>query len=212
MATPQQIEANQANAQLSTGPVTPQGKAASARNSYQHGFRATTLVITEADRPEFDALCAELERHFMPVDFTERRLVREMIDAEFSLRQCRAAMQSALARQMEKIIAAEPELDSIDLQSRAIEALAETRCSWSTWLRYESKFERQYERANQEWNRYHKQLTTAKDTATDVRIVRHALGLPHDAMLRLKLASSVQSPPPAAESTDPPAPQHQKAA
>lgn len=197
MSTKAQIEANRSNAQLSTGPSTPEGKAASSRNSYQHGFRSSSFTLKEEDRPEYDQIAAELRVHFGPIDLTEQRLVREMIDAEFHLRRCRSNMQSALRRQMNKIRQAEPDLDPIDLESRAIETLSETGCSWTTWLRYESGFQRQYDRAYGERTRYLKEITKATDQSPDVRIVRRILDIPHDAPLRLnaKLASSVHDRP-----------------
>jgi hypothetical protein len=43
-ATPAQVAANQANAQRSTGPRTPQGKAASALNNFRHDFNGAFTV------------------------------------------------------------------------------------------------------------------------------------------------------------------------
>jgi hypothetical protein len=45
MSTERQIEANQRNARLSTGPQTPDGKAKSRANALKHGLAAETLVI-----------------------------------------------------------------------------------------------------------------------------------------------------------------------
>ena len=57
MTSAAQIEANSANAQLSTGPRTPEGKARSAANSTKLGLYASQAVLlTEEDRTEFDAL------------------------------------------------------------------------------------------------------------------------------------------------------------
>jgi hypothetical protein len=55
-ATEAQIRANQANAQKSTGPRTPEGKEASRANSYKHGLTATTVM------PEREA--AEVQRRY----------------------------------------------------------------------------------------------------------------------------------------------------
>ncbi len=53
MATAAQIAANQANAQKSTGPKTPPGKAASSRNATKHGLSGSTtaaLLASESGR------------------------------------------------------------------------------------------------------------------------------------------------------------------
>jgi hypothetical protein len=54
MASPAQINANRQNAQHSTGPRTPEGKARSAANSLKDGFHSSRLVIPEEMRAEFD--------------------------------------------------------------------------------------------------------------------------------------------------------------
>src|SRR5262245_19212472 len=46
-----QLRANRANAQLSTGPRTPEGKIRASLNNYQHGRRAKALLIP-GERPE----------------------------------------------------------------------------------------------------------------------------------------------------------------
>ena len=53
-ASEAQIRANQANSLRSTGPTTPEGKAASSANSLKHGLTAVKLL------PEFEA--KEVER------------------------------------------------------------------------------------------------------------------------------------------------------
>jgi hypothetical protein len=53
MATRKQRAANRRNAQLSTGPKTPEGKAAVRLNALKHGLTAENAVIIgeeEADR------------------------------------------------------------------------------------------------------------------------------------------------------------------
>ncbi len=48
----QQIEANQRNALVSTGPVTSQGKALVSQNAVKHGIFAKDLLITAGDGKE----------------------------------------------------------------------------------------------------------------------------------------------------------------
>jgi hypothetical protein len=52
MSTQEQIDANRRNSQSSTGPSTPEGKAASRLNSLQHGLRAATLILPYERREE----------------------------------------------------------------------------------------------------------------------------------------------------------------
>jgi hypothetical protein len=61
MATLKQFEANRRNAQKSTGPNTPEGKAAVSMNTLRHGLRARTVVLPGENREEFDHLCNDLE-------------------------------------------------------------------------------------------------------------------------------------------------------
>jgi hypothetical protein len=64
MSTQPQILANRCNAQKSTGPNTPQGKAVVSQNALKHGLSATRDVITTESQEEYDrhrdALLAEL--------------------------------------------------------------------------------------------------------------------------------------------------------
>ena len=52
--TKAQIAANRRNAQRSTGPRTPQGKAIPSLNSVKHGLTANQTVIRSEDQAEFD--------------------------------------------------------------------------------------------------------------------------------------------------------------
>ncbi|MBI4316972.1 MAG: hypothetical protein HY675_00665 [Chloroflexi bacterium] len=54
MTTAAQIDANRRNAQKSTGPSTPEGKARVALNALKHGIRASTLVASLQRTPIFD--------------------------------------------------------------------------------------------------------------------------------------------------------------
>ena len=64
MPSPAQIQANRQNAQKSTGPRTPAGKAAVAQNALKHGLLARHAVIVGEDPGEFethrDQMLAEL--------------------------------------------------------------------------------------------------------------------------------------------------------
>ena len=96
MATTAQSAANKANAQQSSGPVSPEGKATSARNRLTHGFHSATVVLPSDDPAEDEAL------------LTETRLVREMVDAEWRLRRVRCHMEAAVSRHSATFAAQNP--------------------------------------------------------------------------------------------------------
>jgi hypothetical protein len=75
MSTAAQVAANQANAQFSTGPVTEEGKAASARNNFRHGLASGQLIVPGEDPLEFDALAEGLFNEHQPATTTEENLV-----------------------------------------------------------------------------------------------------------------------------------------
>ena len=54
MASPAQIAANRANALLSTGPATSEGKAAVRLNAIKYGIHAESLIIPGEDPEEFE--------------------------------------------------------------------------------------------------------------------------------------------------------------
>ena len=64
MTTQAQIDANRRNAEKSTGPKTPHGKARSRRNALWHGVTAETLVLPDETAEMFDELlsrCAKIQ-------------------------------------------------------------------------------------------------------------------------------------------------------
>ena len=77
--SPQQLAANRANSQLSTGPTTEGGKAASSRNSRSHGLTAKTFVVLAWESQEqYDQLLAALHAEHQPSTPTEHLLVESL--------------------------------------------------------------------------------------------------------------------------------------
>lgn len=81
--------ANIANAQLSSGPRTNDGKARSAQNARKHGLTAQDLVIGPEDREEFEALLAEFENDVAPQGAVQQILFDELVGAAWNLRRIR---------------------------------------------------------------------------------------------------------------------------
>ena len=85
MATLKQFEANRRNALKSTGPKTPEGKAAVSMNSLRHGLRARTVVLPGEDGQEFQQLCDDLEVEWHPQSRTEQFYVEQMAVSQWKL-------------------------------------------------------------------------------------------------------------------------------
>ncbi len=86
MATAAQINANQANAKRSTGPVSPVGKARSSQNARRHGFTAQHLNITPEDRAAFTALEAALRLDTRPANCLEEEIFHRILTHTWNLR------------------------------------------------------------------------------------------------------------------------------
>jgi hypothetical protein len=89
MATQSQIDANRRNAQKSTGPTTPEGRAAVRHNALKHGLTSEVLIPMDEDRPEFDRLCDAFETEFQPIGPTEESLLENLVAAKWRLGRAR---------------------------------------------------------------------------------------------------------------------------
>jgi hypothetical protein len=85
MATQSQIDANRRNAQKSTGPTTPEGRAAVRHNALKHGLTAELLIPSMEDQPEFDRICDAFETEYQPVGPTEESLLQNLVSAKWRL-------------------------------------------------------------------------------------------------------------------------------
>src|SRR5882724_8789168 len=85
MATERQIEANRLNALRSTGPKTPEGKAASSMNNLRHGLRAATVVLPNENNESFVQLCDDLEEQWQPQGPTEKFYLEQMAASQWKL-------------------------------------------------------------------------------------------------------------------------------
>src|SRR5213592_1690313 len=78
MSSQQQIEANRLNAQKSTGPSTPEGRAAVSLNSLKYGLYAETLILPGEDPAAFEALLDRLDAEHQPATPTEEAFVSQI--------------------------------------------------------------------------------------------------------------------------------------
>jgi hypothetical protein len=86
MATAEQIRANQANAQSSTGPTSEEGKQASSQNRTTHGLchnHTCFYLLASEDPQKYSELYTGLKEEHRPQTETERILVRHMAQHEW---------------------------------------------------------------------------------------------------------------------------------
>ena len=77
------------NSQKSTGPRTPEGKAASRYNALKHGIFATTQIMFDESAEDLAELAAEYHEHHSPADPEQRFLVDTLVSNEWRLRRLR---------------------------------------------------------------------------------------------------------------------------
>ena len=87
--------ANQANAQLSTGPGTEEGRAKSSLNAVKTGLTGRTVLLPSDDVAEYERHLAAYAEEFSPVGLLETNLVQSIADTDWRLRRI-PALESAL--------------------------------------------------------------------------------------------------------------------
>src|SRR5437660_3370047 len=85
MSTDRQIEANRLNAQHSTGPSTPEGRAAVRLNGLKHGLCAETIVVPGEDPAQFEAMLEAYRVEYQPATPSAEFLVRQVAMADWRL-------------------------------------------------------------------------------------------------------------------------------
>jgi hypothetical protein len=103
MTTEARIHANRLNAQKSTGPQTPQGKAVVSQNALKHGLSARHDVITSESQADFDlhrdALLAELA----PIGPMESILADRIVSLSWRLKRADQIQNQAIDAMYERI-------------------------------------------------------------------------------------------------------------
>ena len=86
MTSLRQIEANSRNAQLSTGPVTEEGKQRSRQNAIRHGLTAETVIDALEDAHDYTAFERAITADYEAQSAVERELVLRLASLLWRLR------------------------------------------------------------------------------------------------------------------------------
>jgi len=144
------LEANRRNAQKSTGPRTPEGKAKVAQNNWKHGLSGTFRVLPGENQQTYDDLLDEFVRVQKPADGLELQLVRKMAESNW--------ISARAVRLQEGCIVntSTPELAAQKLASAAVTDQLER------FLRYQTAADRAYARAAAELAKCRKERLAAE--------------------------------------------------
>jgi hypothetical protein len=85
MATEPQILANRRNAQKSTGPRTPEGKAIVSQNAIKHGLTTAHDIISSESQAEFDLYRYQFLTELAPASPMESMLAERIVNLSWRL-------------------------------------------------------------------------------------------------------------------------------
>jgi hypothetical protein len=132
-----QIAANRANAQHSTGPTSPEGKATVSQNRRSHGLTGKFTLLPWEDRADHNALIDSVYSEYKPDSETEYRLADSLIQHYW-------LMQRALHLQEQILL--EP-AHAVDVDNKRL----------ALFMRYQATHERSYYKAQRELQNLQKQ-------------------------------------------------------
>jgi len=154
MATRKQRAANRANAQKSTGPKTPEGKAAVRLNALKHGLTAETAVIPGEEDGDFNQLCATFLDHFQPDGPLETALVHQIVMAQWRIARCRGIETGLFKlRFLDHEEDIKEDYDYLTPTTRLGYVFRKNTDTLATLSRYEARIERAFFRALHELQR-----------------------------------------------------------
>ena len=80
-----QLNANRANAQMSTGPTSPTGKETSSHNAVKTGLTGRTILLPTDDVAAYQSIVAMVNAKFTPANDIEKHLTQTIADTEWRL-------------------------------------------------------------------------------------------------------------------------------
>ena len=140
-----------ANGAKSHGPVTPEGRAASSRNSLRHGFTAKSVVLPRESSEDFQELLDSYTDQFQPQGGVEMDLIQAMAAARWRLqRMCSietALLSTEIVRCNEDIDEEFENMHDVDRLAWVFQKLADHGQTLALLMRYEGALNRSYDRA-----------------------------------------------------------------
>jgi hypothetical protein len=150
---PSQLKSDtaRANGAKSHGPVTPQGRATSARNSLRHGFTAESVVLPTESSQDFQSLLDSYIDQFDPQGGVEMDLIQTMAAARWRLRRLGSIettlLNNEMSRNAKDIKREYHNPDDLARLAWVFRDLADHGQSLALLMRYEGALHRSYDRA-----------------------------------------------------------------
>lgn len=88
MTSPARAAANAANAQVSTGPRTAEGRARSSRNALKHGLTSRDLIVREDEQEDFNDFKESLLQEIAPEGIQEMLIFNQLLRAAWNMERC----------------------------------------------------------------------------------------------------------------------------
>ncbi len=85
--SPTKAESNRANAQLSTGPSSPDGKQRSSLNATKHGFTGQTLLLSPEEKDAYEFHVLGYQERYKPANQEEASYLQDYTDLSWCLHQ-----------------------------------------------------------------------------------------------------------------------------
>ncbi len=123
MTSEKKAEANRRNALKSTGPRTPEGKAAVSLNALRHGILSQKILLPEEDEEALRELGVRLRDELQPVGELENLLVDRIITAYWRLRRLGRVETGIFAWERSEELAERAEREAQGYESNQFEAV-----------------------------------------------------------------------------------------
>ena len=161
-------ESARINGAKSKGPVTPEGRARSSRNSLRHGLSSAVVVLPHEDRAQFESLRDSYMESFQPADQPQHDLIETMAAARWRLNRLVEIEAKLFEKEMvlrdddiEKELSNMTEVEKL---AWVFDHMANHSKSLAMQIRYEARINRTYEQAFKQLQVLQKNRPSAPET------------------------------------------------
>jgi hypothetical protein len=184
ISSPAQVAANLANSKLSTGPSTPDGKAASSQNNFKLGLACRTFSVRKHEvQEDFDKYTKDLTADYQPVTTIERILVLKMAQHHWCSQRAFAAQEFCFSFSEEL--------------GMSLCTIAELQKDLTLYIRYQGEHDRAFHKCRQELDKIQnaRKAEPAKQELAGVRLEITKSKRDHNQFRNEKLRPTVTAAP-----------------